>query len=77
MASPKTLLLNKAEEDLIHDKSVECLKEIGVRVDSEFVLELLEKRGASVDHENHIAKITEKMINCEPSAEFGPNRGIN
>jgi len=63
MASPKTLLLNKAEEDLIHEKSVECLKEIGVRVDSELVLELLEKRGASVDHENHIAKITEKMIN--------------
>ena len=63
MASPKTLLLSKAEEDLIHDKSVECLKEIGVRVDSESVLELLEKSGASVDYENHIAKITEKMIN--------------
>ena len=63
MASPKTLLLNKAEEDLIHEKSIECLKEVGVRVDSEFVLELLEKRGASVDYEDHIAKITEKMIN--------------
>jgi trimethylamine--corrinoid protein Co-methyltransferase len=63
MASPKTLLLNKAEEDLIHDKSVECLREVGVRVDSESVLELLEKRGASVDHGNYIAKITEKMIN--------------
>jgi trimethylamine--corrinoid protein Co-methyltransferase len=63
MASPKVLLLNKAEEDLIHDKSVECLREVGVRVDSESVLELLEKRGASVDHENYIAKITEKMIN--------------
>jgi trimethylamine--corrinoid protein Co-methyltransferase len=55
--------MNQAEEDLIHDKSVECLKEIGVRVDSESVLELLENRGASVDYENHIAKITEKMIN--------------
>jgi trimethylamine--corrinoid protein Co-methyltransferase len=63
MASPKTLLLSKAEEDLIHDKSVECLREIGVRIDSEPVLELLERRGASVDRENHIAKITEKMIN--------------
>ena len=62
MAIPKTLLLNKAEEDLIHEKSIECLKEIGVRVDSESVLQLLEKRGASVDYENHIAKITEKMI---------------
>ena len=63
MASPKTLLLNRAEEDLIHAKSVECLQEVGVRVDSESVLELLEKRGASVDPENQIAKITEKMIN--------------
>jgi trimethylamine--corrinoid protein Co-methyltransferase len=63
MASPKTLLLNKAEQDLIHDKSVECLREIGVRVDSESVLELLEERGASVDHKNYIAKINEKMIN--------------
>ena len=63
MASPKTFLLNKAEEDLIHDKSVECLKEIGVRVDSESVLKLLEQSGASVDYEDSIAKITEKMIN--------------
>jgi trimethylamine--corrinoid protein Co-methyltransferase len=63
MATPKTLLLSEAEENLIHDKSVECLKEIGVRIDSEPVLELLERKGASVDHESHIAKITEEMIN--------------
>ena len=74
MAIPKTLLLNKAEEDLIHEKSVECLKEIGVRVDSESVLELLEKRGAPVDYENHIAKITETMIH--EALEAAPKKVI-
>lgn len=63
MAILKTVLLSKSEEDLIHDQSIECLKEIGVRVDSESVLELLEKKGAAVDYENHNAKIPEKMIN--------------
>ena len=77
MASPKTFLLSKAEEDLIHDKSVECLREIGVRVDSESVLELLAERGASIDQENHIAKITERMINeALDMAEAGDFDGL-
>jgi trimethylamine--corrinoid protein Co-methyltransferase len=63
MAYLKTTFLSKSEEDFIHDKSIECLHEIGVRVDSESVLELLEKKGASVDYKNFTAKIPEKMIN--------------
>jgi trimethylamine---corrinoid protein Co-methyltransferase len=63
MANLKTVLLSKSEEDLIHDQSIECLKETGVRIDSESVLKLLEKKGAAVDYENHNAKIPEKMIN--------------
>ena len=57
MAHLKSVLLSKEEEDLIHDKSVECLKDVGIRVDSESVLELLEKKGASVDYKNYMAKI--------------------
>jgi trimethylamine--corrinoid protein Co-methyltransferase len=64
MAYLKTVLLSKAEEDLIHDKSVECLRDVGVRVDSESVLELLEKNGASVDYENYRARISEKMVDA-------------
>ena len=64
MAYLKTVLLNKAEEDLIHDQSVECLKEVGVRVDSESVLDLLAEKGAAVDFKSHIAKIPEKMIDA-------------
>jgi trimethylamine--corrinoid protein Co-methyltransferase len=63
MAHLKTVFLSKSEEDLIHDKSIECLQDVGIRVDSESVLELLEKEGASVDYENYLAKIPVKMIN--------------
>jgi trimethylamine--corrinoid protein Co-methyltransferase len=63
MAYLKTTLLSIAEENFIHDKSIECLKEVGVRVDSDSVLELLEKKGATVDYEKNNAKITEKMVN--------------
>ena len=63
MAHLKTVLLSKSEEDLIHDKSIECLQDVGIRVDSESVLELLEEEGASVDYENHLAKIPVKMVN--------------
>ena len=62
MAYLKSVLLSKSEEDLIHDKSVECLQDVGIRVDSESVLELLEKEGASVDYENYLAKIPVKMV---------------
>jgi trimethylamine--corrinoid protein Co-methyltransferase len=62
MAFLKSVLLSKEEEDLIHDKSVECLRDVGIRVDSESVLELLEKEGASVDYENYLAKIPVKMV---------------
>lgn len=63
MAHLKSVLLSKSEEDLIHEKSIECLQDVGVRVDSESVLELLEKEGASVDYENSLARIPEKMVN--------------
>jgi trimethylamine--corrinoid protein Co-methyltransferase len=63
MAKLKSVLLSRSEEDLIHDKSIECLRDVGIRVDSESVLELLEREGASVDYENCLAKIPEKMVN--------------
>jgi trimethylamine--corrinoid protein Co-methyltransferase len=62
MAYLKTALLSKEEEDLIHDKSIECLQDVGIQVDSESVLEILEKAGASVDYEKFLAKIPEKMV---------------
>ncbi|MBW2543474.1 MAG: trimethylamine methyltransferase family protein [Deltaproteobacteria bacterium] len=62
MAYLKSTLLSQSEQDLIHDQSVECLQEVGIQVDSESVLELLEKEGASVDYENYRAKLPAKMV---------------
>ena len=63
MAKAKTVFLNKQEMDLIHAQSIKSLQEIGIKVHSKPVLEILEKNGASVDYNAMVAKIPEKMVN--------------
>lgn len=63
MAKAKTVFLNQQEMDLIHDQSIKSLQEIGIKVHSKPVLEILEKNGASVDYNAMVAKIPEKMVN--------------
>ena len=63
MARINVEYLNQKEIDLIHDQSVKSLLEIGIKVHSKPVLEILEKNGASVDFDSMIAKIPEKMVN--------------
>ncbi len=63
MAKAKTVFLNRQEMDLIHAQSIKSLQEIGIKVHSKSVLEMLEKNGASVDYNAMIAKIPEKMVN--------------
>jgi trimethylamine--corrinoid protein Co-methyltransferase len=63
MAKAKTVFLNQQEMDLIHAQSIKSLQEIGIKVHSKPVLEILEKNGASVDYDSMVAKIPEKMIN--------------
>jgi len=63
MARAKTVFLNQQEMDLIHAQSVKSLQEIGIKVHSKPVLEILEKNGASVDYNVKVAKIPEKMVN--------------
>ena len=62
MARIKTTFLDQQEIDLIHDQSMKCLREIGIKVHSKTVLEILEKSGASVDYNAMIARIPEKMV---------------
>jgi len=50
MAKAKTVFLNQQEMDLIHAQSIKSLQEIGIKVLSKPVLEILEKNGASVDY---------------------------
>jgi len=61
MAKAKTVFLNQQEIDLIHAQSVKSLQEIGIKVLSQPVLEILEKNGARVDYRAMVAKIPEKM----------------
>ena len=62
VALARLSFLSKAEEDLIHQKSVECLEKIGVLVRSKLVLETLAKAGITVDMRSGIAKISESAI---------------
>jgi len=63
MAKAKTVFLNQQEMDLIHAQSIKSLREIGIKVHSKPVLEMLEKNGASVDYNAMVAGIPEKMVN--------------
>lgn len=63
MAKAKTVFLNQQEMDLIHAQSIKSLQEIGIKVLSKPVLEILEKNGARVDYKAMVAKIPEKMVN--------------
>ena len=63
MAKARTVFLDQHEMDLIHTQSIKSLQEIGIKVHSKPVLEILEKNGANVNYNTLIAKIPEKMVN--------------
>jgi trimethylamine--corrinoid protein Co-methyltransferase len=70
MARAEMTFLNRQEEDLIHEQSIQCLAEIGVGVRSQSVLKLLGEKGASVDYDTMIAAIPEQMV--EEALEMAP-----
>lgn len=62
VAVARMRFLSSDEEDLIHEKSLEVLSEIGVLVRSESVLSLLDHSGASIDKRSRIARIPEGLV---------------
>jgi trimethylamine--corrinoid protein Co-methyltransferase len=62
VAVARLKFLDKGEEDLIDQQSMECLETIGVKVKSESVLRLLDKAGARVDFKSQIARIPEGIV---------------
>ncbi|HIH01996.1 TPA: hypothetical protein HA259_08030, partial [Thermoplasmata archaeon] len=62
MAVARLRFLEKDEEELIDQQSVECLETIGVKVKSERVLKMLDDAGARVDHRTQVAKLPETMV---------------
>jgi trimethylamine--corrinoid protein Co-methyltransferase len=62
MAVMRLRFLDKDEEEVIHDQTIECLETIGVKVRSESVLKMLDEHGAIVDYRTQIAKLPEEMV---------------
>jgi len=62
MAVARMKFLDKQEEDLLDQQSIECLETIGVKIKSPHVLDMLEGAGASVDRKSQIALIPESMV---------------
>jgi len=62
MARVEMTFMNEREETLIHEQSIKILEQIGVKVHSRSVLELLEEKGAAVDHDKMIAKLPEELV---------------
>lgn len=62
MALARLKFLDKSEEEVIHEQSIECLETIGVKVRSDRILEMLADNGAKVDFKTQIAKIPEEMV---------------
>ena len=62
MAVAKLKFLDKSEEEMIHEQSIECLETIGVKIKSERVLKMLGDAGANIDAKSMVAKIPESMV---------------
>ena len=62
MANAKMTFLSPSEIDLVHQQSLRALKEIGIKVHSAPVLKLLEAKGADVDFDSCVAKLSERVI---------------
>jgi len=62
VAVARLKFLEKDEEELIHQQSIECLETIGVKIKSERVLKMLGNAGAEIDTKTMIAKIPEGMV---------------
>ena len=63
MAHTRTVFLDQHEIDLIHAQSIESLQDIGIKVGSKPVLDMLEKNGARVDYTAMLAYIPTSMVN--------------
>jgi trimethylamine--corrinoid protein Co-methyltransferase len=62
MAVARLRFLEREEEELIDQQSMECLETIGVKVKSEGVLNMLKEAGAVIDGKAQVAKIPESMV---------------
>lgn len=62
MALARMKLLDKNEEDIIHEQSLRCLREVGMLVRSPLVRKLLKDAGAEVDEKTEVVSFPESLV---------------
>ncbi|MCF7890023.1 trimethylamine methyltransferase family protein [Candidatus Bipolaricaulota bacterium] len=62
LVGDKFKLLSDDEVDLIHESALKLLKKVGVKVDSDEFLEILDSNGARVNHKNGRAKLPPEVV---------------
>ncbi len=67
-------ILSKSDISQIHQTSLDILKEIGIKMENEALLEMLEERGAIVDYTKQIVRIPKSMV--EEAIEKAPSKVI-
>jgi trimethylamine--corrinoid protein Co-methyltransferase len=55
-------LLDKNEEDIIHEESLRCLREVGMAVGSPIIRKMLKDAGADVDDRTKVVKFPESLV---------------
>ncbi|MFY9606920.1 MAG: trimethylamine methyltransferase family protein, partial [Thermoplasmata archaeon] len=55
-------VLSKDEIGLLHQSSLRILSEVGVKIDSPSVVELLRKAGAKTDKERGLVRLDERIV---------------
>jgi trimethylamine--corrinoid protein Co-methyltransferase len=62
MSKANMRVLSKEEIDLVHDSSLKILAEVGVKIESPSVVELMRKAGARTDQKTQTVFLNEKMV---------------
>ncbi|MEG1496920.1 MAG: trimethylamine methyltransferase family protein [Clostridiales bacterium] len=67
-------ILSPEDKALVHKKSLELLKEVGIKVDSEKILKLMADNGCEVDFDKQLIKFPDKII--EDAVKIAPHKFV-
>lgn len=54
--------LTREQEDIVHEESLKILGQVGIKVMSDRVLEMLSENGAEVEEKSKVAKLSERLV---------------
>ncbi|SJZ69247.1 trimethylamine methyltransferase family protein [Selenihalanaerobacter shriftii] len=66
--------LNEEQKEKVHQKTLDILREIGVRVENKKALELFDEKGAEVDFDEEIVRLPNSMV--EEAIDSAPSKVI-